>query len=72
MFLHNSFKGVMPELDLQQAEKQLIALVCRELTAYMGLLEKSKCVFLCQSRVFVKKYFCYTFSYKLFHKILCR
>ncbi|XP_014665917.1 PREDICTED: methionine--tRNA ligase, cytoplasmic-like [Priapulus caudatus] len=42
MFLYNSFKGVVQAMVLEQEDRQLLALVNRELTAYINLLEKAK------------------------------
>ena len=40
MFVHNSFGGVLPSIDLNEEDKRYLTLVNRELTAYVDNLEK--------------------------------
>ena len=45
-FLHNNFGGVMPEMELNEDDKNFITLIDRELKAYIENLEKVRCVHL--------------------------
>jgi methionyl-tRNA synthetase len=40
MFLSNSFNGVIPEMDLNDEDKNFIALVNRELKTYVKNMEE--------------------------------
>ena len=44
MFVKNNFGGVIPEMQLREDESELLALITKELKAYIGNLEKIKCV----------------------------
>ena len=42
MFLKNSFKGTVPDIQLEEDDFKFVALVNKELTVYVESLEKIK------------------------------
>lgn len=42
MFVHNNFGGVIPAVDLNEDDKNFIALINKELKSYIDNLEKMR------------------------------
>lgn len=42
MFVHNNFGGVIPTVDLNEDDKNFIALINKELKSYIDNLEKMR------------------------------